>query len=74
MCPALTGPAGTAAAATSGVTGANNGMSPEMAQMFTEIAVQAYCPQMLTQLTHGQVPDLSQIPGLGNFIPNIPIG
>lgn len=74
VCPMLTGPAGTAAAATSGVTGAGGGMDPEMAQTFTEIAVQAYCPQMLTQLTHGQVPDLSQIPGLGSFIPGIPLG
>ena len=74
VCPMLTSPAGTAASTYASVSGADGGMSPEMAQTFTEIAVDAYCPQMLSQLANGQIPNLAQIPGLGSFIPNIPIG
>lgn len=69
VCPMLTQPAGSFASAASSLTGSNGGMSPEMAQMFTEIAVSVYCPQMLSQLAHGQLPQLPQIPG----VPGIPI-
>ncbi len=73
VCPMLTEPAGTAASVAAPVAGLGGGpsMSPQMAQMFTEIAVQIYCPQMLSQLASGQVPDLPQIPGMSVGIPGL---
>ncbi|BBZ24181.1 DUF732 domain-containing protein [Mycolicibacter hiberniae] len=73
VCPKLTQPAGKAASVAAPVTGLGGGpaMSPQMAQMFTEIAVQIYCPQMLSQLASGQIPDLPQIPGLPMGIPGL---
>ncbi|WP_419179191.1 DUF732 domain-containing protein [Mycolicibacter engbaekii] len=73
VCPKLTEPAGRAASVAAPVTGLGGGpaMSPQMAQMFTEIAVQIYCPQMLSQLASGQIPDLPQIPGLPMGIPGL---
>lgn len=67
VCPMLTEPAGTAASVAAPVAsglGGGPAMSPELAQMFAEIAVQAYCPQMLSQLASGQLPELPQIPGM----------
>lgn len=73
VCPMLTEPAGTAASVASPVSGLAGGpaMSPEMAQLFTEIAVQVYCPQMLSQLASGQLPELPQIPGMSGGIPGL---
>jgi hypothetical protein len=74
VCPMLTEPAGTAASVAAPVAGLGSGpaMSPEMAQLFTEIAVQVYCPQMLSQLASGQVPELPMIPGMpGGGIPGL---
>lgn len=74
VCPMLTQPAGTAASVAAPISGLGGGptMSPEMAQMFTEIAVQVYCPQMLSQLASGQVPELPQIPGMPGLTGGIP--
>lgn len=85
VCPMLTQPAGTAASVAAPVAGQLGGgppMSPELAQMFAEVAVQAYCPQMMSQLASGQVPDLpvipgmssGGIPGLSGGIPGLPGG
>jgi len=73
VCPMLTEPAGTAASVAAPIAGLGGGpsMSPEMAQLFTEIAVQIYCPQMLSQLASGQIPDLPQIPGMSVGIPGL---
>ncbi|MFL0179927.1 DUF732 domain-containing protein [Mycobacterium sp. SMC-15] len=73
VCPMLSEPAGTAASVAAPVAGLGGGptMSPQMAQLFTEIAVQIYCPQMLSQLASGQVPDLPQIPGMSVGIPGL---
>ncbi|MGV0625515.1 DUF732 domain-containing protein [Mycolicibacter minnesotensis] len=73
ICPMLTQPAGTAAKVAAPVTGLNGGpaMSPEMAQLFTEIAVQVYCPQMLSQLASGQLPELPQLPGMSVGVPGL---
>lgn len=73
VCPMLTEPAGTAASVAAPIAGLGGGpsMSPEMAQLFTEIAVQIYCPQMLSQLASGQLPDLPQIPGMSVGIPGL---
>ncbi|KKB98995.1 hypothetical protein WR43_11835 [Mycolicibacter arupensis] len=73
ICPMLKEPAGTAASVAAPIAGMGGGpsMSPQMAQLFTEIAVQIYCPQMLSQLATGQVPDLPQIPGMSVGIPGL---
>ncbi|WP_234784349.1 DUF732 domain-containing protein [Mycolicibacter nonchromogenicus] len=73
VCPMLTEHAGNAASVAAPVTGLGGGpaMSPQMAQLFTRIAVQVYCPQMLSQLASGQVPDLPQIPGMSVGIPGL---
>jgi len=73
VCPMLTQPAGTAASVAAPIAGMGGGpaMSPEMAQMFTEIAVQVYCPQMLSQLANGQLPELPQIPGMSVGVPGL---
>ncbi|WP_046316302.1 DUF732 domain-containing protein [Mycobacterium sp. UM_Kg1] len=73
VCPKLTEPAGKAASVAAPVTGLGGGpaMSPQMARMFTEIAVQIYCPQMLSQLASGQIPELPQIPGIPMGIPGL---
>jgi len=73
VCPTLAEPAGNVASVAAPVAGMAGGpnMSPEMAQLFTEIAVQIYCPQMLSQLASGQVPDLPQIPGMSVGIPGL---
>lgn len=63
VCPMLIQPAGSFASTASSITG-NSSMSPEMAQMFTEIAMSVYCPQMMSSLAEGQLPNLPQIPGL----------
>lgn len=73
VCPQLAEPAGNVASVAAPVAGMAGGpnMSPEMAQLFTEIAVQIYCPQMLSQVASGQVPDLPQIPGMSVGIPGL---
>lgn len=73
VCPMITEPAGTAASVASPITSLGGGpdISPEMAQLFTQIAVQVYCPQMLSQLASGQVPELPQIPGMPLGIPGL---
>ncbi len=64
VCSMLEQPAGTVASTVSSLTGSNGGMSPEMAGLFTDIAVATYCPEMVSQLASGQLPNLPQIPGL----------
>jgi Protein of unknown function (DUF732) len=66
ICPMLAKPGGSFAAAASSIS--HQGMSPGMAQMFTTIAIQMYCPTMLDNLAHGNLSGLPQIPGM----PGIP--
>lgn len=66
VCPMLTQPAGSFASAASSITG-NSSMSPEMAAMFAQIAMSVYCPQMVSELASGQVPQLPQLPGLSGL-------
>jgi hypothetical protein len=68
ICPMLAKPGGSVAAAASSVS--NRGMSPQMAQMFTTIAIQMYCPAEMARIGSG---DLSGLPGLpgGPGIPGI---
>lgn len=51
LCPMLAQPGGNFAAAAASVT--HQGMSPQMAQMFTTIAIQMYCPQEMANIASG---------------------
>jgi Protein of unknown function (DUF732) len=71
ICPMLAQPGGSFAAAASGV--ARRGMSPQMAQMFTTIAIQTYCPEEMANILGGNVSGLQQLPGMAGMtgIPGI---
>jgi hypothetical protein len=62
ICPMLAQPGGSFAAAASGV--AHRGMSPQIAQMFTTIAIQTYCPEEMANILGGNVSGLQQVPGV----------
>ena len=65
ICPMLARPGGSFAAAASSVT--NRGMSPQMAQMFTTIAIQMYCPAEMANIASGNLsglPQISRVPGI----------
>jgi Protein of unknown function (DUF732) len=62
ICPMLAQPGGSFAAAASGV--AHRGMSPQMAQLFTTIAIQTYCPEEMANIVGGNVSGLQQLPGM----------
>ena len=76
ICPMLAQPGGNIAAVVANVS--HQGMSPQMAQMFTTIAIQMYCPQEMANISHGnlsmpQIPGMpGQIPGMGGQIPGLP--
>ena len=53
---------GSFAAAASGV--AHHGMSPQLARMFTTIAIQTYCPEQMSNLLGGNGSGLQQMPGM----------
>ena len=65
ICPMLAQPGGNIAAIVASV--AHKGLSPQMAQMFTTIAIQMYCPQEMQNIANGNL-SLPQIPGM----PGIP--
>jgi hypothetical protein len=62
ICPMIAQPGGSFAAAASGV--AQRGMSPQLAQMFTTIAIQTYCPEEMANIMGGNVSGLQQLPGV----------
>jgi hypothetical protein len=68
ICPMLAAPGGSFAAAASGV--AHRGMSPQVAKMFTTIAIRTYCPDEMSNLMGGnrygqpQTPGVTGIPGV----------
>jgi hypothetical protein len=76
VCPMLAQSGSTLASAASEVTNATSsitgkgGMSPAMAELFTGIAVSLYCPQVMSSLANGQLPNLPQLPG----VPGLPAG
>jgi hypothetical protein len=61
ICPMIAQPGGSFAGAASAV--AHRGMSPVMAQMFTTIAIQTYCPTEMANLANGNL-SLPQVPGM----------
>jgi hypothetical protein len=56
-------------------TVSNNGINPAMAAFFTGIAIQMYCPSMMSSIGNGtfldQLSGLSDIPGLSGAIPGL---
>jgi Protein of unknown function (DUF732) len=69
ICPMIAQPGGSFAAAASGV--AHRGMSPQLAQMFTTIAIQTYCPEEMANIVGGNVSGLQQLPGMAGT-PGVP--
>ncbi|GBG37139.1 hypothetical protein NJB14197_18050 [Mycobacterium montefiorense] len=74
ICPMLAAPGGSFAGAVSSVR--RQGMSPAMAQMFTTIAIQSYCPQAMANLASGNMPNMpGGMPNMpGGAIQNLPGG
>jgi Protein of unknown function (DUF732) len=69
ICPMLAQPGGSFAAAASGIS--HRGMSPQIAQMFTTIAIQTYCPEEIAKILGGNVSGLQQFPAMPGMIPGI---
>ncbi len=69
ICPMLAQPGGSFAAAASGIS--HRGMSPQMAQLFTTIAIQTYCPEEMANILGGNVSGLQQFPAMPGMIPGI---
>jgi Protein of unknown function (DUF732) len=72
VCPMLAQPGGNVAAVAATVS--HQGMSPQMAQMFTTIAIQMYCPQEMANLASGNLslPNIPGLPGGGGGLSGIP--
>lgn len=64
ICPMVAQPGGSFAAAVMSIR--RRGMSPAMAQMFTTIAIQSYCPETMANLANGNV---SGMPGATTMMP-----
>jgi hypothetical protein len=64
ICPMLVQPGGNFATVASSLAG-NNGISANMAGLFTTIAIGMYCPAMMSSIANGNMPFPLQIPGLG---------
>src|ERR1700722_15967723 len=69
ICPMLAQPGGSFAAAAPGIS--HRGMSPQLAQMFTTIAIQTYCPEEMANILGGNVSGLQQFPAMPGMIPGI---
>lgn len=71
ICPMLSQPGGSFAAAASSVSG--RGMSPQMASMFTTIAIQTYCPGAMANIASGNLSGaMPQVPGMPGMAGQIP--
>jgi Protein of unknown function (DUF732) len=69
ICPALAQPGGSFAGIASSIS--HRGMSPQMARIFTTIAIQTYCPTEIANIAGGNpAGGLPQLPGVGG-IPGI---
>ena len=64
ICPMLAQPGASFAGAVTSVR--RRGMSPRMAQMFTTIAIQSYCPDAMANLASGNI---SGTPGATTMMP-----
>jgi hypothetical protein len=64
VCPMLAQPGGSFAGAVTSIR--RRGMSPKMAQVFTTIAIQSYCPDVMANLANGNA---SGLPGVNTMMP-----
>jgi len=71
ICPLLSQPGGSFARAASSI--ANNGVSPDMADLFTSIAISMYCPSMMASFANGDWMNNSDWLSGGN-LPGLPFG
>ena len=62
ICPMLAKPGGNFAAAVAKVQG--GGISGGMADMFAQIAIQMYCPQVMGDIASGNLSGLPKLPGM----------
>ncbi len=62
ICPMLAKPGGNFAAAVAKVKG--GGISPGMAGMFAQIAIEMYCPSAMADIASGNFGGLPKVPGL----------
>ncbi|ORA77731.1 DUF732 domain-containing protein [Mycobacterium malmoense] len=70
ICPMLAQPGGSVAAAAASVS--QRGMSPQMAQMFTTIAIQMYCPEEMANIANGNMPGMpGGVPGMPGNMPGM---
>ena len=69
VCPMLAQPGGNMAAVVASVS--HRGMSPQMAKMFTTIAIQMYCPEEMANIANGNL-SMPPIPGMPGRIPGVP--
>ena len=69
ICPMLVEPGKSLASVYSTVS--NNGINPDMAAFFTGIAIQMYCPSMMSSIGNGtflkQLSGLKGIPGISGM-------
>ena len=65
ICPMLAQPGGNFAAAAASVT--HRGLSPQMAKMFTTIAIQMYCPEEMANIASGN--PTAGLPGIPGGLP-----
>jgi hypothetical protein len=72
ICPMIAQPGGNMAAAVQRVRG--SGLSPAMAQMFTTIAIQMYCPTEMANIANGNLSGLPQVSGMPGGMPGMPGG
>jgi hypothetical protein len=70
ICPLLAAPGGSFAGAASSI--ANNGIPPNMAALFTSIAISMYCPSMMASFASGDWLNNGGVPGLPFQIPGLP--
>jgi Protein of unknown function (DUF732) len=70
VCPMLVEPGKDFASVASQLRG-DNGMSPQMASFFTGIAIQMYCPQMMSSISDGSILNnlgaLNALSGIAGF-------
>ena len=67
VCPMLVQPGQSFASVASSM--GNQGISPAMASFFTGIAIQMYCPQMMSSIADGSI--LNSLQGGGGGIPGV---
>lgn len=72
ICPMLAQPGGSFASVASSMAG-NNGISADMAGLFTSIAISMYCPSMIDSFTNGGWLQNGGLPTLPFQVPGLPV-